>query len=331
MKKILFLIFGFIAAGYAMAQSNITRKTYVYSIKGNDTLHLDVYTNNSITTKDLRPVMIYVHGGGFSAGSRKNAAQELFSRHFTEQGFVSVCMDYRLGLTPDNTYNLKGLNDVVRIANEDIVSATTFILSKADELQLDPSTILISGGSAGAIACLTIENDICNHIDYTKALPKGFNYAGIISHAGAIPIDGDTLVWAEKPCPILFFHGDKDNAVPFDKADIAGSIWVGTKYLHHQFKEMQVPHWVYVEKGADHVMAMKPLIYNHEESDRFYRSFIKEKCNSIVYTEWADKEPSDMASVDQMIKYVPLYIIGFGKYLEDLENAPIERPENIVF
>jgi predicted esterase len=332
MKKKLFLMFGLIMAfGIAIAQPNIIRNTYVYSIKGADTLYLDTYVDQSIVVKERRPVMIYVHGGGFSAGSRKNAAQEMFNRHFAEKGFVSVSINYRLALAPENKYNVKGMDEAVRIANEDLVSATNFILSKADEWQADPSTILISGGSAGAIICLMVENDICNHADYTKTLPKGFNYAGIISHSGAIPIKGDTLTWTEKPCPILFFHGDKDNAVPFDKADIMGSVWVGTKYLHRQFEAMQVPHWVYVEKGADHIVAMKPLTNNLEESDRFYRSFIVDKCKSTVYTEWADEEPADMTSVDQMLKYVPLYILGFGKYLEEMENIPIEKPQNIVF
>jgi pimeloyl-ACP methyl ester carboxylesterase len=331
MKKSLFLVFGLMTFGAALAQSNVTRNTYVYSIKGADTLYLDTYIDQSIDVKEHRPVMIYVHGGGFSTGSRKNAGQELFNRHFAEKGFVSVSINYRLALTPENKHNIKGLDDVVRLVTEDVVSATNFILSKADELQIDPATILISGGSAGAIACLTLEHDICNQVDYTKSLPKGFNYAGVISQAGAVLMNGDTLTWAEKPCPILFFHGDNDNAVAFDKSDVMGSTWVGSKYMHRQFKEMQVPHWLYVEKGADHIMAIKPLINNNEVCDRFYRSFIQDKCKSIVYTEWADEEPADMTSVDQMLKYVPLYIIGFGKYLEELENAPVEKPKDIVF
>jgi poly(3-hydroxybutyrate) depolymerase len=331
MKKIIFFALGLIAFTAVKAQHDIKRSTYIYSVKGSDTLHLDTYIDYSASVAGLRPVMIYIHGGGFNAGSRKNVAQELFLRHFAEQGFVAVAIDYRLALTPDNKYNIKGVDEVVRIANEDLVDATAFILSKTDELQVDASKVLISGGSAGAIACLTLENDICNHADYTRALPVGFNYAGVISHAGAIPIKTDTLAWAEKPCPILFFHGDKDNAVPFDKGENSGLIWVGTQYLHRQFATMKVPHWVYVAKGADHIMAMKPLTDNNEESDRFYRSFIVGKCNSTVYTEWTDADPSDMASVDQMLKYVPLYILGFGKYLEEMENMPVEKPENIVF
>lgn len=343
MKKYIFSIFGLIAFTAAvMAQSDIRRNTYVYSIKGADTLYLDTYIDHSITVKTPRPVMIYVHGGGFSTGSRKNVGQEIFNRHFAEMGFVSVSINYRLGMAPGNSYNLKSVDQVVRMATEDLVSATTFILSKTNEWQIDPTGIMISGGSAGAITCLTLENDICNHANYTKILPKGFNYSGIISHAGGIPLPlkADTLAWKEKPCPMLLFHGDNDFAVPFYKGDVPLSLeegdkttltWVGSKYLHQQFKEMKVPHWIYVAKGADHIMAMRPLTNNNEETDKFYRCFIKDKCQSYVYTEWVDETPADMGSVDQMLKYVPFYILGFGKYSEELENMPIEKPKNIVF
>lgn len=331
MRATIFSIMIFLACSWAMAQSNITRDTYVYSVKGADTLHLDVYVDRAKQQQSPQPVMLYVHGGGFSMGSRKNAAQEIYNRFWAEQGFVSVAMDYRLAMTEDNKYNVTGLDQIVRIANEDAVSATASLLEKAAELNIDPNMIMISGGSAGAVVCLTLENDICNDVDYTKVLPEGFNYAGIISHAGALSMQNDTLIWAKKPCPILFFHGDKDIAVPFEKSEIMGSTWVGPKYLQRQFKAMEVPHWIYFEKGADHVMAMKPLTNNNLEQEKFYNSFIKDKCKSMVFTEWIDETPADMTSVESMLQYVPMYILGFGKYLEEIDFGQLEVPKEIVY
>jgi poly(3-hydroxybutyrate) depolymerase len=332
MNRLVFVFF-LTAACIAVAaqQHDIKRSTYIYSVKGSDTLLLDVYIDEAAAVSGRRPVMLHVHGGGFSAGSRKNVAQEMFNRHFAEMGFVSVSIDYRLALAPDNKYNVKGIDEAVRIATEDLVDATAFILAKSDVLMADTFNIMISGGSAGAITCLALEYDLCNRADYTKKLPHNFNFSGIISHAGAIPSKPDALVWAEKPCPMLLFFGDKDMLVPFDKGEVGGLNWMGSKYLHRQFEEMQVPHWVFEAKGADHVMAMKPLTDNNEETDKFYRSFIVGKCNSTVYTEWSDAVPPDMTSVEQMLKYVPLYILGFGKYLEEMENMPVEQPKNIVF
>lgn len=331
-KKSLLLMLGFTFSGFVAAQSGVTRDTYVYSVKGADTLHMDVYVDHSPKFKEeKRPVMIYIHGGAWSAGSRKNAAQEVFNRHFAELGCLSVSIDYRLGLAEGNTYGLKSMEEIVRIGNEDLIDATNFILSKEKEWNIDPKTVMLSGGSAGAINSLTIEYDICNDAAYTKRLPDGFNYAGIISQAGCIEMKTDTLIWNKKPCPMLLFHGTNDGALPVDKGGLMGSTWAGTKYIHRQLAEMDVPHWTFIEKGADHVIAMKCLTDNNTETDAFFHKFIKEKNKSIVYTEWADKEPKGMASVDEMIKYAPLYILGFGKYLEELDFNNIEKPKGIVY
>ena len=313
------------------AQTEVKRDTYVYSIKGQDSLIMDVYTRPLADMTKKRPVMIYIHGGAWSAGSTKNVAQELFSRHFAEQGFVSVSITYRLGLAEGNTYGAKNLTEVVRLGTVDLIDATNYILSRADEWNVDSTKILISGGSAGAINSLQLEYDICNHKAYTQALPKGFNYGGVISHAGCIEMENDTLTWTEKPCPILLFHGSDDFAVPFEKGPCISSMWGGSLYIHRQLKAMNAPHWFYVAKGADHVMAMKPLTDNYEEQDRFYRTFVEGQSKSIVYTEWADEEPANMHSVDNMVKYVPLYILGFGKYLEEMDWNNIDKPQNIVF
>ena len=335
MKRLLLTIAACLALVTSWAQ--VTRTTYDYAIKGADTLRLDIYLDQSLKTEGKRPVMIYMHGGAWSAGSRKNAAQEVYNRHFAELGFVSVSINYRLALAEGNTYGAKTLYDVIRIGNEDMVSATNFLLSMAEELNADTEAVLISGGSAGAICSLQLEYDLCNGKDYTKELPEGFNYAGIISQAGAIVMEGDTVKWEKSPCPILFIHGDNDGAVPFERNELVeGSFevhgeMVGSKYLHEQLTQMDSPHWLYVQKGADHIMAMKALTDNLEECDKFYQSFVKEKRHSIVYTEWADAEPANMSSVEEMIKYVPFYILGFGKYLDEIDWGNLDKPKDIVY
>ena len=45
----------FLACSWAMAQSNITRDTYVYSVKGADTLHLDVYVDRAKQQQSPQP------------------------------------------------------------------------------------------------------------------------------------------------------------------------------------------------------------------------------------------------------------------------------------
>ena len=323
-----------------MAQSKVKRETCVYSIKGSDTLKIDAYLNSLIEPEQTgRPTLIYIHGGGFVTGSRINAAQETFCRYLAERGWLALSVDYRLaGISQNedgslrNPYHVSGTLEAIRLACEDIVDATGFVINRKD-WKADSSKICLGGGSAGAITSLQVVYDACNREEYTQKLPKGFAYAGIVSQAGCIGSSTDTLTWKTQPCPIMFFHGSEDIVVPLEKikADWADCHLMGTEYIARQLKQKGVPYWKFIEKGADHVMAMKPLTTYLEEQYRFLSEVVLKGTGSTVETIWQDKEPAGMASVEMMLKHVPLYIMGFGKYLDELETIPAEKPKEIVY
>jgi len=324
------------------AQTNIVRETYTYAIKNSVELKLDVYVDQSQpAVEGGKPVMIYIHGGAWSAGSRKNAAQETFNRFIAEQGIVSVSIDYRLGLIEGNPYGVTTMEDVVRLGTEDTIDATLFLLKNAEKFNINPSQIMLSGGSAGAINNLTLENDLCNNKEYTKRLPAGFDYAGIISHAGCVEItEGEDLHWDRIPCPILMFHGDlngvNDGALPLIKSKIEvegmnDHPWGGTRYIDEQLTAMGAPHWTIIEIGADHCIAMKCLTDNNAETMQFINEFVLGKKDTMRYTEVRDKEPVSMAGVENMIKFAPLYILGFGQYLEEIDWSNIQAPDSVVY
>ena len=113
MKKVLFIvlattILGWVSPMKAEDAKGVEIKTYTYAIKGKDTLRVDVYLREDMQNAENLPMMLYVHGGGFSMGSRKNAAQEIFLRHFAEKGFLGASIDYRLGL-------LRGILTIVTV------------------------------------------------------------------------------------------------------------------------------------------------------------------------------------------------------------------------
>ena len=321
-------------------EDSVKLETNIFAIKGNDTLRIDTYIDYSKEVPaEGRPVIIYIHGGGFTMGSRVNAAQEIFCRHMAEEGFLAASVDYRLAGCLEsptdgsiiNPYNVSSVRETVTIACEDVAEATNYILGKA-EWKANPKQVSVGGGSAGAVTALTIVYDVCNGSqEYTKKLPEGFAYAGVISQAGAVATLEDELVWKTKPCPMMFFHGSEDPLVPLGKADVSGTNCMGTLYIEKQLEEAGVPHWTWIEKGADHVMAMKPLTSYLEEQARFLKDFASGAAKTAVRTEWADEEPAGMSSVDQMLKFVPMYILGFGKYLDEIDWNNLDKPENIVF
>lgn len=311
MQRFLFVLIAcIIAAATVSAQSTVKRETMVYSTKDTIQLHLDKYVDNSVSYKGKRPVFIYVHGGGFATGSRINALQIQYCKHFVAEGFVAIAIDNRLGLANKNQPDEATVMNAVSIGYEDLIDATAFIISKANEWNIDTSKIIISGGSAGAIACLTAEYDICSSGPFSSRLPKGFNYAGVISHAGCVIVHQDTLTWKKAPCPMLLMHGNKDQLVPFDSKSVSGDIYAGSNYIHNQFVKLNYAHWFYEEAGADHIVALKPLQYNFGETDAFIEKFVMKKQQAIVHTIWADNKPDSM---DDMMKVVPLYITGWDK------------------
>jgi len=347
MKRIILSAIALISMGLANnanAQSgskNVNITTYTYAVKGQDSLKLDIYLREDlkagISNPDQQklPVMMYVHGGGFVGGSRINAAQEVFLRHYAEQGYMGVSIDYRLaGMTPEqpvSKYGCKSTAEVIQVATHDMADATAWLLKNYP--QIDAKKIFTSGGSAGAFTILQIEYDICNNAPYIlENLPKDFNYAGIISAAGSIYVMPDEeLTFQRKPCPIFFLQGSEDKIVSEEAGWMLGIKMFRAETLHKIFSEKQFPHWTYIEKGADHVVAMSHLTDNLEETDKFIRKFVNEGKPACVYTEWQAEEPAGMADVNAMIKWVPLYILGYDKYLKDLDFNNIQKPQNVVY
>ena len=271
--------------------------------------------------------MIYVHGGGFSMGSRVNALQIQYGKHFVAQGFVTILINYRLGLKgkvkSDQATALEALSDpattlaAVTMASDDLIDATAFILSKADEWNIDPKKIIISGGSAGAIACLNAEYSLCSGGASTSRLPADFNYAGLVSHAVLVMTPQDTLIWKRSPCPMLLMHGDKDQQVTFNSLSVGGNFYAGSNYIHKQLVKLNAPHWLYQEAGADHIVALKPLQYNLGEIDTFIDKFVMKGGQAIVHTIWTDTQPDSMQN---MMQGVPLYITGWDKTDDEIKK-----------
>ncbi|MBV6395116.1 MAG: hypothetical protein HFACDABA_00687 [Anaerolineales bacterium] len=96
-------------------------------------LSLDIYP----TSQQNAPVMIYVHGGGWTRGNRSNVDAKPAA--FNQHGFVFVSVDYRL--IPD-----------VDIAEQvgDIAAAIAWTKDNIAQYGGDPTRIFLMGHSAGA-------------------------------------------------------------------------------------------------------------------------------------------------------------------------------------
>ena len=280
------------AAGAAdTADAAPEKRTYLYAVKDADSLYLDHYV--SPVAEGRRPCMIFVFGGGFVGGTRDNAEYLPYFDFLTRKGYDVVSIDYRLGLKPlrgvdrkISTREMVGLfNNAVSIAVEDLFSATLFVLDNAEEWMIDTDMIVTCGSSAGASTVLQAENAVCNRTVASAVLPKGFNYAGVISFAGAIfSVDGAPK-WENAPAPVMFFHGNADNQVPFEKASLLGVGFYGSKFIFDQFEKRDWPCWFYTLDYQDHAMAVTPMDANRNEIMTFLDDFVRDGRRMTIETE----------------------------------------------
>ena len=280
------------AAGAAdTADAAPEQRTYLYAVKDADSLYLD--QSVSPVAEGRRPCMIFVFGGGFVGGTRDNAEYLPYFDFLTRKGYDVVSIDYRLGLKPlrgvdrkISTREMVGLfNNAVSIAVEDLFSATLFVLDNAEEWMIDTDMIVTCGSSAGAITVLQAENAVCNRTVASAVLPKGFNYAGVISFAGAIfSVDGAPK-WENAPSPVMFFHGNADNQVPFEKASLLGVGFYGSKFIFDQFEKRDWPCWFYTLDYQDHAMAVTPMDANRNEIMTFLDDFVRDGRRMTIETE----------------------------------------------
>ena len=221
------------------------KQTVQYAVKGGKALYLDHYVSDK--AEGSRPCVIFVFGGGFAGGVRDAGKYQSYFDMLTESGYDVVSIDYRLGLKDFDSdeaglvETIRTMKNSVEYAVEDLLSATRFILDNAGEWNIDPRKIVVSGSSAGAITALQAENSICNRSDAAKIVPPEFNYAGVIAFAGAVFSTGGRPEWETPPCPTLFFHGNSDRNVPYEKAAVLGIGFYGPKILVEQFDEMARP------------------------------------------------------------------------------------------
>lgn len=165
MRHALALLAALALAPHAPAQELKANIPYVE--KGHERQVLDVY--HTPGTKN-RPVVFWIHGGGWQVGDKKDV--QLKPKYFTDTGFVFVSTNYRLLPAVE-------MGDIVR----DVAKALKWTHGHIAEFGGDPARVFVMGHSAGAqLAAL-----VCTDDRYLKAERVPFD-----TLKGCVPVDGDT-------------------------------------------------------------------------------------------------------------------------------------------
>lgn len=104
---------------------------------GQHGLNADVYEQRDLAQSAGKPAILLIHGGGWGAGNRGEFKD--FAKWLTQQGAVSIAIDYRL-TTSGAQWPAQA---------RDVEEAVWWIRENAGSLHIDPNRVVAIGGSAG--------------------------------------------------------------------------------------------------------------------------------------------------------------------------------------
>lgn len=116
------------------------------------------------------PLIVFVHGGGWKRGDKRNATGTAKVTHFREQGYAFATINYPL--VPESTVEQQAT---------DVAAAIAYLKSNAAKLGFDPNRIVLMGHSAGAHLSALVGTD-----------PQYLRKAGLSFSdlRGVVPLDG---------------------------------------------------------------------------------------------------------------------------------------------
>ncbi|MEM9930823.1 MAG: alpha/beta hydrolase [Bacteroidota bacterium] len=291
--RFLILTIGVLFSALSFGQ-NFT--THTFFSTNETTLALDLFLPD-LPSDQSSPLVIYVHGGGFSSGDRSEG--HALGQFLQQRGIACATISYSLsmkGRTEDWSCNgiLTEKIKTIQLAANQTWLATTFLLKHAADWQIDNSNIFLAGTSAGAETILHAAYwDREQMAMYQHQLAKDFHYAGLISGAGAI-MDLN-LITTDNHLPTFFMHGDADTIVPYGTAahhycPPHSSGWLmlfGTASIAKHLETLGGTHQTFSFKGAGHEVCGH---YFHTEQQAL-SSFINRVVTGIEFQEWVWRLP----------------------------------------
>ena len=183
-----------------------------------ETLAMDVYQPQG-DTLSARPLVIFIHGGGFVGGDKGTSQFVTLWQEFAKRGYVTASINYRLDTVM--------VSRAIVNAMHDARAAVRYFRKNATHYCLDTARIAIGGGSAGAYTSLSVAyvdkaselqqlsgtGDVegrSGNLGYSSRVRACLDYWGALLDTAAIETANDP--------PVLIIHGTEDNTVPFTHA-----------------------------------------------------------------------------------------------------------------
>ncbi len=212
--------------------------------KNSEKLFLDIYSPYGDKEKK-RPAILWVHGGGFTEGTKTQGYIKSLAYAFAQRGYVSVSANYRLRRNP-----AEDMTGTINDAMEDIMKALDWIRKNNEIYGINKNCIAIGGGSAGGI----LSANLC-YKDATRTSP--WDKSGLIAFinlwGSPDKLRIDKILDVNDP-PTIFIHGTNDTVVPF----------INCRRLSGALDSVGVKNRVFAIEGAGHTPSehMENIIEN---------------------------------------------------------------------
>ena len=181
-------------------------------------LCMDIYEPDDISDQ-LRPLIIFIHGGSFYNGDKSDEPYQRWCSHFASLGYVAASINYRMGWSPSCT----NIDAAGYRAAQDANAAIRYLTHNAYRYRINTDWVFVGGSSAGAITALNSAflnddnrpNSVADEGPISKLAsdyPNPYHVAAIINMWGAVC---DTAILQDSRTSIISFHGDADDIIPY--------------------------------------------------------------------------------------------------------------------
>lgn len=268
-------------------------------------LYMDLYLPKGDTMKQ-RPLVMFIHGGGFYIGDKRDNPIVLWCQHYAKMGYVAVSINYRMGFKPAKT----SIERCGYCAVQDAHAAMRFLIHNKEKYRIDPDYLFVAGSSAGGVTTLNLAfmrnanrpesadggllTDALGDIESSgNSLKETFKIRCIANMWGAVH---DINMINNAKTSIISFHGDADRVVPYGaevpfkdiKLHISNLFFnkmYGSKPIHERAKKLGYREELHTFKGCGHA----PHVDDHNQpNEKFY--FIQEKTTDFFYKEFGSEE-----------------------------------------
>lgn len=275
-------------------------------------LLMDIYQPQG-DANQVRPVLLFIHGGAFLFGSREDANSVNVCKDFAEKGYVAVSIDYRLGL---NAFSAASAERAVYRGVQDTKAAIRFLKENYSNYGIDTSRIFAMGNSAGSISAIHaayFEEDERANIPSTFTAPD----------LGCLSCSGNDFVHDDKPIaisnlwgaivdttyievgdvPMISFHGTDDFVVSPDSANPFSSPFFpalsGSNYITPRLQNLGITTEYYKFYNQGH----EP--WGLASETPYYDSIID--LTALFFYNYLQNNPSNTTIQDNVIQDLVIY------------------------